>query len=172
MTSNSPAREKRTSRVFTFVFFAFSSRDSRHELAWASDLTASSVRETTTLVFSSSATIYRLPSGLVSTILSVNPGRSNSTPQSFAASERRPRSGFGRGVPSVAVGESCARVAFTTSARREKAMSLFATDIFDGVSLKIYFSCQNGGTTRTLRERNSAFDFFLLFAILPTWVRP
>src|SRR5208282_848865 len=47
-----------------------------------------SVRETTTFVVSFSASMYRRPSGLVSTVFTTNPGSSNTTPQSFVGMER------------------------------------------------------------------------------------
>jgi len=39
--------------------------------------------------------MYRRPSGLVSTIFIVNPGRSRTTPHFFVGSDKRPRRGFG-----------------------------------------------------------------------------
>src|SRR5260370_31451792 len=87
MTSTSPEREKWTSRILNGGFVVFFSSSSR-QLADGPGLTCSSVSETTTFVVSFCAIMYRRPSGLVSTLLTVNPGRSNTTPQFFVGKER------------------------------------------------------------------------------------
>ena len=80
---------------FIGTFLLFFSSESRHELTRVPGSICSKVSETITFVVWLSATMYRRPSGLVSTLLTTNPGKSRTTPQSFDGKESRPCKGFG-----------------------------------------------------------------------------